>query len=140
MKNKKVLIITSTYNQIISKGLQKYTLNFLRKFVWIKKTSIQVPGAFEIPSVVEKYIRKFDGVIVLGCIIKGETNNFDLISRSITDSLMYLSIKHKKPIGNGIITCFNYKQAISRRKKGEEAALAVKEVLSLNQKVTDKFS
>ena len=70
----------------------------------------------------------------------GYEPNFDLISRSITDSLMYLSIKHKKPIGNGIITCFNYKQAISRRKKGEEAALAVKEVLSLNQKVTDKFS
>ena len=93
-----------------------------------------MPGSFEIPSIIEKYIKKFDGFIALGCIIKGETNNFNLISKSITDALMYLSIKHKKPIGNGLITCFNKKQALARRKKGKEAALAVQKILSLKIK------
>ena len=53
------------------------------------------------------------------------SNNFELISQSVTDALMRLSIKHKKPIGNGIITCFNDSQASERRKKGAEAAAAV---------------
>ena len=93
---------------------------------------VDVPGAFEIPITIEKYIKQFDGIIALGCIIKGETNNFDLISRSITDALMQLSLKHKKPIGNGIITCFNNKQAYARKDKGREAVVAVQTVLSNN--------
>ena len=73
-------------------------------------------------------------MVALGCIIKGKTNNFDLISKTVTSALMQLSLKHKKPIGNGIITCFNVKQALSRRKKGKEAALAVKKVLLIDNK------
>ena len=73
----------------------------------------------------KKYIKGYDGVIALGCIIKGETNNFELISQSVTDAIINLSIKHKKPIGNGIITCFDGKQAEARKKKGAEAAAAV---------------
>ena len=70
--------------------------------------------------------------MALGCIIKGETNNFELISKSITEALMQLSIKHKKPIGNGVISCFNIKQAQARKDKGREAAVAVQLVLSNN--------
>jgi len=96
---------------------------------WLKaefeKHLTEAPGAFEIPFIIEKYIKKYDGVIALGCIIKGETNNFELISQSITDALINLSIRHKKPVGNGIITCFNDKQASDRKKKGAEAAAAV---------------
>ena len=61
--------------------------------------------------------------------IKGETPHFDLISKATIDGMMKLSIEHKKPIGNGIITCLNLKQALSRRKKGQEAAAAVLSVL-----------
>ena len=82
-----------------------------------EKYIIETTGAFEIPSIIEKYIKKYDGVVALGCIIKGETINFELISQSITDALMQLTIKHKKPIGNGIITCLNDEQARARRKK-----------------------
>ncbi len=131
MKTKKILIVASTYNTKINNGLKNYALNQLNKHKWIQKSLIEVPGSFEIPSIIEKHIKKFDGFVALGCIIKGETNNFDLISKSITDGLMYLSIKHKKPIGNGVITCFNQKQALNRRKKGKEAAYAVQKVLSL---------
>ena len=133
MKKKKVLIINSRYNFSLVKGLiQSASKQLGTQKSWIQAFIIDVPGAFEIPVTIEKNIKQFDGIIALGCIIKGETNNFDLISKSITDALMQLSLKHKKPIGNGIITCFNKKQAYARKDKGLEAAVAVQTVLSNN--------
>ena len=125
MKNKKILIVVSKYNELITKDLEKTAIDHLSRHKGYEKHIAEAPGAFEIPFIIEKYIKKYDGVIALGCIIKGETNNFELISQSVTNALMNLSIKHKKPIGNGIITCFNDKQASDRRKKGAEAAAAV---------------
>tara|TARA_B100001250_G_C19458048_1_gene638942 strand:+ start:214 stop:630 length:417 start_codon:yes stop_codon:yes gene_type:complete len=133
MKKKKVLIINSRYNYSLVKGLiQSASKQLNTQRSWMQASIVDVPGAFEIPITIEKYIKQFDGIIALGCIIKGETNNFDLISRSITDALMQLSLKHKKPIGNGIITCFNNKQAYARKDKGREAVVAVQTVLSNN--------
>ena len=77
-----------------------------------------------------KYINKFDGVVALGCIIKGKTPHFNFISQAINNAIINLSIIHKKPIGNGVLTCLNKKQAILRVKKGKEAANAVIAVLS----------
>ena len=125
MKKKKILIVVSRYNELITKGLEKNAIDHLSSNSGFEKNIIYAPGAFEIPFIIEKYIKRYDGVVALGCIIKGETNNFELISKSVTDALMNLSIKHKKPIGNGIITCFNDKQASDRKKKGAEAAAAV---------------
>ena len=62
--------------------------------------------------------------------IKGQTPHFDFISQTSTDAIMNLSIDSKKPIGNGILTCLNMKQAKERKKKGSEAAKAVISVLS----------
>ncbi len=125
MRKKKILIVVSKYNRLITKGLEKTAIDYLFQHSGFEKHLTEAPGAFEIPFIIEKYIKKYDGVIALGCIIKGETNNFELISQSITNALMNLSIKHKKPVGNGIITCFNEKQASDRKKKGAEAAAAV---------------
>ena len=81
--------------------------------------------------IISKYIKEYDGFIALGCVIKGETPHFDFISQSSIDAIMKLSIEHKKPIGNGIITCLNKNQAIVRSKtKGQEAAKAVIGVLN----------
>ena len=91
---------------------------------------IKVPGVFEIPVTISKNIKKYDAFIALGCVIKGETPHFDFISNASTHAIMKLSVEYKKPIGNGIITCLNKKQAIARGKKGKEAALAVISVLS----------
>ena len=85
---------------------------------------------FEIAVTISKNIKKFDGFIALGCVIKGQTPHFDFISQASTDAIMKLSINSKKPIGNGIITCLNMKQAKARKKKGAEAANAVLSVLS----------
>ena len=71
----------------------------------------------------------YSGYLALGCIIKGETPHFDLISKVVTNSIMNLSVTHKKPIGNGIITCLNMDQAEARKDKGRVAAKAVLSVL-----------
>ena len=98
-------------------------------------SSIHVPGIFEIPIVIVKEIDAYDAFIVLGCVIKGETPHFKFISQTVINAIMDLSIKYKKPIGNGIITCLNKEQALDRadpykKNKGGEAAKAVLSVLS----------
>ena len=85
---------------------------------------------FEIPVTISKNLKKFDAFIALGCVIKGETPHFDFISSATTLAIMNISVDSKKPIGNGIITCLNKKQAKLRGKKGKEAARAIKSVLS----------
>ena len=127
MKKKYLIVIANYYNDV-SKGLLKSAKDSLPKSSIIK--IINVPGVFEIPVTISKNIRKYDGFLALGCVIKGQTPHFDFISQASTDAIMKLSIEYKKPIGNGIITCLNMKQAIVRKKKGREAAKAVLSVLS----------
>ena len=91
---------------------------------------IRVPGVFEIPITISKNIKKYDAFIALGCVIKGETPHFDFISSASTHAIMNISVNSKKPIGNGIITCLNKKQAKARGSKGKEASKAVISVLS----------
>ena len=126
--NKNFLIINANYYKDISSGLLKSAKNLLPKNSKVK--IINVPGVFEIPVTISKNIKKFDGFIALGCVIKGQTPHFDFISQASTDAIMKMSINSKKPIGNGIITCLNMKQAKARKKKGAEAANAVLSVLS----------
>ena len=125
---KNILIINANYYQNISSGLLKSALRLIPKKCKLK--IINVPGVFEIPVTISKNLKKFDAFISLGCVIKGQTPHFDFISQASTDAIMKLSIESKKPIGNGIITCLNIKQAITRKKKGAEAANAILSVLS----------
>ena len=126
--NKNFLIVNANYYKEISRGLLKSAIRLLPKNTKVK--IINVPGVFEIPVTISKNIKKFDGFIALGCVIKGQTPHFDFISQASTDEIMKMSINSKKPIGNGIITCLNMKQAKARKKKGAEAANAVLSVLS----------
>ena len=125
----KILIVLADYYKEISVKMLDSTINHIDKKS--KFNLIRVPGVFEIPVVISKNIKKYDGFIALGCVIKGETPHFDFISQATTNAIMQLSIDYKKPIGNGIITALNKDQASNRSiKKGEEAATAVFSVLS----------
>ena len=124
---KKILIVLADYYEDISSLLLKSAKNSLNNF---SLKIIRVPGVFEIPVTISKNIKKYDGFIALGCVIKGETPHFDFISSASTKAIMNISVSSKKPIGNGIITCLNKKQAIARGKKGKEAANAIISVLS----------
>ena len=124
---KKILIVVANYYENIANSLLNSAKNKIKNKCSIKV--INVPGAFEIPVTISKNLTKFNGFIALGCVIKGQTPHFDFISKATTDALMTLSITSKKPIGNGVITCLNKKQAIVRGRKGSEAAEAVLSVL-----------
>ena len=129
----KILIVVANYYADISSNLLKKAKLILKKKANIKV--INVTGVFEVPVVISKNIKKFDGFIALGCVIKGETPHFDFISKASTNAIMNLSITKKKPISNGIITCLNKKQAKARssnnkKNKGLEASKAILSVLS----------
>ena len=126
--NKKILIVLADYYKDISDGLLKSALKKIPRSNRIK--IIRVPGVFEIPVTISKNLKKFDAFLALGCVIKGQTPHFDLISQASTNAIMDISVSQKKPVGNGIITCLNMKQAKARKNKGAEAAKAVISILS----------
>ena len=125
--NKKILIVLANYYKDISDGLLKSALKNIPSSGRIK--IIRVPGVFEIPITISKNSKKFDAVLALGCVIKGQTPHFDFISQASTNAIMGISVSQKKPVGNGIITCLNMKQAKARKNKGAEAANAVVTIL-----------
>ena len=126
-----ILIITANFYEDISSDLSAGAIAEIKAKAKFKK--IVVPGVFEIPVIIARNIKKYDAFIALGCVIRGKTPHFKIISKSVINAIMNLSVYYKKPIGNGIITCFNKKQAIersrSKKNKGREAAKAVLSVL-----------
>ena len=135
---KKLCVVLADYYKDVSKMLLDAAISeqVKNKTDCVIKKVYHVPGAFEIPVTISKNINKYDGFVALGCVIKGETPHFDLISKAVIDALMNLSITYKKPIGNGMITCLNKRQGFERdnpklKNKGGEAAKAVLEILKI---------
>ena len=129
IKKRKILIVIANYYSDISNSLLDSAKKTLIKP--FKLRVITVPGVFEMPVIISKNIKKFDAFIALGCVIKGETPHFDFISKASIEAIIKLSVENKKPIGNGIITCLNMKQAIARKNnKGKEAANVVNFLLN----------
>jgi 6,7-dimethyl-8-ribityllumazine synthase len=136
LKNPKIGIVVSSYYADIARDLTFGAAEVLKKNSIPRKNIIiwNAPGILEIPVMIAKNIHSCSAFIALGCVIKGETPHFDLISKTTIKAIMDLSIKYKKPIGNGIITCLNKKQAAERsdrtkKNKGGEAARAALSVL-----------
>ena len=97
---KKYLIVVADYYKDIAKGLLDSSLKLIPKSNTIK--IIRVPGVFEIPVTISKNIKKYDAFLALGCVIKGKTPHFDFICLSTFNALINMSVREKKPIGNGI--------------------------------------
>ena len=132
----KVCIIVSNFYPKISKMLINGAVSKLKENKISNFQIISVPGTFEIPVVVSNLIDKYDAFVVLGCVIKGQTPHFHYLCSSVINALTDLCIKSKKPIGNGILTCNNKKQAIKRadpsmKDKGGDAAEAVISVFNI---------
>ena len=128
--NINILLVCSPYYKSICDNLLKGAVDLL-KSKSIKYDVIFVPGALEIPAAI-KYMslkERFDGYIALGCIIRGETYHFEIVSNESANGLTKLALDYNLPIGNGILTVENEKQAIVRsdpkkHNKGAGAALA----------------
>ena len=134
----KVLIILSKYYEEISENLLNSAVNFLEEKS-ILFDVVEVPGALEIPQVLnlQTDISKnksliYEGYIALGCVIKGETYHFEIVSNETNRCLMNVALKYSFPLGNGVITSYNYEQALKRSlEKGKEAALACYELIKI---------
>ena len=125
---KKILIVISDYYEEIGKNLLKGSINELKSNN-INFDILFAPGCFEIPFIISKNIKKYKGFIALGCVIRGETYHFELIANECARKIIDLSNKNLKPIGFGILTCENIKQAkirsdVTKKNKGKEAANA----------------
>ena len=132
--NKKVLVVCSPYYKDITQNLIKGAIKVLKSNS-VGYKIINVPGALEIAPSIKIYSEKsskeilFDGFVALGCIIRGETYHFEIVSNESARALIDLSITYSLPIGNGILTVENKEQAIERSdplrlNKGAGAALA----------------
>ena len=139
---KKVLIVVSDYYEEVAQGLIKGATDYFS----LNKSELVVndihydceikkaPGSFEIPFLINKFKNSYDAFLALGCIIRGETYHFEIISNEVTRKIMDLSIDIGKPIGFGILTCENLEQALersdpSKKNKGAEAAKACLDIL-----------
>ena len=132
--SKNILIVSSNYYTEISKNLEEGAINLLKE-KGFKYELINAPGCFEIPFLIKTNINKYNGFIALGCVIKGDTYHFEIISNETCRKIMDLSVDYSMPIGLGILTCYNLEQAlirsdINKKNKGREAALACVELLN----------
>ncbi len=126
-KSKKILIIFSDFYPEITKNLLIGAETFLKK----KKINYEkkrVDGSLEIPFLVSKFKRKYDGFIVLGCIIKGETDHYYIVKDICLNNIYRLAYSECIPLGSAILTVDNFNQALERsdvKKKnlGKNAAL-----------------
>ena len=143
MINRKVLIIISKYYKDISENLLKSAVTFLEENSIIFDV-IEVPGALEIPQVLNFQVNNsnnlkfaYEGYIALGCVIKGETYHFEIVSNETNRSLMNIALNHSFPLGNGVITAYNYDQALKRSlDKGKEAAQACYELIKIKNQIS----
>jgi len=125
---KKILIVLSNYYDEVGNNLLEGATKELKSNK-IDYDVLYAPGCFEIPYLVSKNIKKYRGFIVLGCVIRGKTYHFELIANECARKIMDISNFSLKPIGFGILTCENLKQAkvrsdVKKKNKGKEAANA----------------
>jgi 6,7-dimethyl-8-ribityllumazine synthase len=128
-------IIASRFNDEIVTGLLRGALECLAQHGAADDaiSVYRVPGAFEIPTLASALPAKFDALITLGCILRGDTPHFEFLANAVTDALLRDA---KIPIAFGVITCDTMQQAIERSSsgsgnKGWEAALAAIEMANL---------
>jgi 6,7-dimethyl-8-ribityllumazine synthase len=141
MKNKTIAIVTAPFYKSIISGLYQGAETYLKQQAY-NIERIDVPGALEIPLACQLLAqsKKYQGIVALGAVIRGETAHFDHVCEQSARGIMDVSLALNLPIGNGIITVENEAQAIARssdnnKNKGFEAAVATIELLKLKQRL-----
>ena len=144
VKDAKVAIVVGRFNGFIVDSLLTGALDTLNRSGMQDEdiTVSHVPGAFEMPLVVQKLAEKgtYDAVIALGAVIRGSTPHFDYVAGENAKALASLALKFGLPVINGVLTTDSIEQAIERAgtkagNKGAEAALSAMEMISLLRKI-----
>ena len=136
----RVAVIASRFNDEIVSGLLDGAISCLTRHGASDDDIhlFRVPGAFEIPTLAAKLAAaaRYDAIVTLGCLLRGDTPHFDFISAQVTNDLSRVATEARFPITFGVITCNTYEQAVERSSqgtsnKGWEAALAAIEMANL---------
>ncbi|MCX7554896.1 6,7-dimethyl-8-ribityllumazine synthase [Marinicella sp. S1101] len=141
----KIAIITAPFYRHINDGLYQGAVNYLNREN-IEHQRFDVPGALEVPLACQYLVQTnhFDAIVALGAVIRGETAHFDHVCEQSSRGIMNVSLQHNIPIGNGIITVENEKQALARssvdesmgkENKGKEAAQAAVALLRMRKEI-----
>ena len=137
--NYKFGIVVSEWHSDITFKMEEEALNILKLAKCQSKNvhSIKVPGSFELPLAAKMLSKKkkLQGIICLGCVIKGETPHFDFISSSVSDAIMKLNLELEIPVIFGVLTVEKLKQAEERINKGAEAAKSLIKMTELKSKL-----
>ncbi|MGL2433468.1 6,7-dimethyl-8-ribityllumazine synthase [Helicobacter pylori] len=140
--NEKIAILTSRFNHIITDRLKEGAMDCFKRHGGDEDLLdiVLVPGAYELPLILDKLLEsgKYDGVCVLGAIIRGGTPHFDYVSAEATKGIANAMLKYGMPVSFGVLTTDNIEQAIERAgskagNKGFEAMSTLIELLSLCQ-------
>jgi 6,7-dimethyl-8-ribityllumazine synthase len=132
-------IVASQYNSVITDRLidgAKRALKAQKEVMLIR-----VPGSFEIPLAVKQAAasKKYDGIVALGCVLRGETPHFEYISRAVSDGLQRVALETGIPVGFGLLTVHTVAQAMERSgesgNKGFEAATAALEMIDVLRRI-----
>jgi 6,7-dimethyl-8-ribityllumazine synthase len=139
-KGFKIGIVASRFNQFITAKLLDGALDALKK-LGAEDADIaiyKVPGSFEIPLVAKRLAqsKKWDGIVCLGALIRGDTPHFDFLSAEVTKGLAHIAVEDGIPISFGILTVETIEQAIERAgakagNKGWDAVFSLVETLNL---------
>jgi 6,7-dimethyl-8-ribityllumazine synthase len=131
-----ILVVEGCFYTQINDGLKASCLKVLEA-AGVEITLLTVPGALEIPqavSIATAYVA-YDGVVALGCVIRGETGHYDIVANETNRALMDFALREGLPLGNAVLTVENEGQALARLAKGGEAAQACLALVAINQKM-----
>jgi 6,7-dimethyl-8-ribityllumazine synthase len=132
----KIAVVVSAFHKEITQEMLKAAQEQLRD---VAETEVfWVPGAFEIPATVKRLALsgRYDGILPLGCVLRGETAHFEHIARAVTDGLMRVSLECDTPIVFGVLTPYTEEQAWARVYKGAEVAKSLLELIALRNKLS----
>ncbi|MEK7528787.1 MAG: 6,7-dimethyl-8-ribityllumazine synthase [Patescibacteria group bacterium] len=129
----RIAIIVAEFNPEITHPLRDGAISFFKENKISGVDVLHVPGAFEIPVKAAQLFssrKKYDGIVTIGCLIKGETDHYDYIAQAVASGLQSVAIEYRKPVSFGVLTCHTYAQARRRAgrgsaNKGREAAAAL---------------
>jgi 6,7-dimethyl-8-ribityllumazine synthase len=140
----RLAVVVSRFNGFITEQLLKGAMDALTRH-GARDDSVEVykvPGAFELPAATKRVaaLRRHDGIVVLGALIRGGTAHFDLLATEVTRGLMSVALEGDCAISFGVLTCDTLEQAIERAgtkagNKGFDAAVAVIEMANLLKEV-----
>ena len=145
-KGARILVVEARFYDAIADALLAGAMKALKE-AQAEVDCISVPGSLEIPTAIaiaadaaRRRRRPYDGAVALGCVIRGETIHFEIVSHQSARGLMELSVARGLPIGNGIITVENEAQAFARARmneqdKGGDAARAALALVALKRRL-----